>query len=251
VTRSLVFVTGASGGIGRAVARAVPFDARVLDLSRSPGDAGEPVATDLATAPGWQTARETFAREIASGDWARIVLVHCAGTLDPIGYAGEVDPDAYRRSVLLNAAAPQILGEAFLAALSARRLRVRAPAAREPEAHLMLLSSGAASRVYEGWSAYCAGKAAVEHWVRTVAAEQATRGSGCRVIAVAPGVVQTAMQDQIRATPERDFPSVERFRDLHEAGELRSPETVARELWGLLERNLENGAVIDLRDLAG
>jgi benzil reductase ((S)-benzoin forming) len=153
--------------------------------------------------------------------------------------------------VLLNAAAPQILGEAFLAALSARRLQVRAPAAREPEAHLMILSSGAASRVYEGWSAYCAGKAAVEHWVRTVAAEQVTRGSGCRVIAVAPGVVQTAMQDQIRATPERDFPSVERFRGLHDAGELRSPETVARELWGLLERDLENGAVIDLRDLAG
>jgi hypothetical protein len=55
------------------------------------------------------------------------------------------------------------------------------------------------------------------------------------------------MQEQIRATPARDFPEVERFRALHAEGALRSAEEVARELWQLLCGEFENGAVLDLR----
>ena len=58
------------------------------------------------------------------------------------------------------------------------------------------------------------------------------------------------MQAEIRATPSEDFPEVERFIALHETGQLRKADEVAREIWGLLERDFDNGAVIDLRDLA-
>jgi benzil reductase ((S)-benzoin forming) len=70
------------------------------------------------------------------------------------------------------------------------------------------------------------------------------------VLSVAPGIVATAMQEQIRETPADVFPEVAKFVDLHEAGELREPATVAREIWDLLDLDLENGAVVDLRDLA-
>jgi hypothetical protein len=50
---------------------------------------------------------------------------------------------------------------------------------------------------------------------------------------------------------EVDFPEVERFRTLEAEGVLRAPADVARDLWGLLSRDLENGAVVDLRDVAG
>jgi benzil reductase ((S)-benzoin forming) len=55
------------------------------------------------------------------------------------------------------------------------------------------------------------------------------------------------MQEEIRAASENDFPDVERFRGLHREGGLRTPEEAARDLWGTLERGLQNGAVLDLR----
>ncbi|MDP9021173.1 MAG: SDR family NAD(P)-dependent oxidoreductase, partial [Actinomycetota bacterium] len=143
------------------------------------------------------------------------------------------------RQVLLNSASPQILGDAFVAA--ARDLDV--------DGHLVMITSGAATSVYEGWSAYGPGKAAVDHWVRTVGAERERRGSRLRVISVAPGTVATAMQAEIRDTPERDFPNVGKFIDLHEAGDLVAPEDAARGIWSLLDRDLDNGSVVDLRDL--
>jgi benzil reductase ((S)-benzoin forming) len=130
-----------------------------------------------------------------------------------------------------------VLGDAFL----------RGSAASRASATLLFIGSGASTSVYEGWSGYNAGKAAVDHWTRTVGAEQERRGGRCRVLCVAPGIVATAMQEEIRATAERDFPDVERFRELHRDGVLRAPHDVARELWSLLDRDLPNGAVLDLR----
>ena len=72
---------------------------------------------------------------------------------------------------------------------------------------------------------------------------------GCRVIAVAPGVVDTDMQSEIRATDESMFPSVARFRTLHETGALSTPDSAAAGIWSLLARDLANGACVDLRNL--
>jgi benzil reductase ((S)-benzoin forming) len=238
---SLVVITGASSGLGLALARTLPWSpARVIDVSRRGAPGFEHVKADLADPAGWSAAAAFFEREIAGFEGERVVLVHCAGTLEPIGFAGEVDAKAYARQVLLNSAAPQVLGDAFL----------RAARATAVPCFVVMISSGAARNVYEGWSAYGAGKAAVDHWVRTVGAEQERRGGRVRILSVAPGVVETPMQQQIRATPSQDFPEVQRFHELAERGELRAPEDAARDVWSLLDHDLPNGAVVDLRDLA-
>jgi len=237
VVANLVFITGGSSGIGAAMARLVPYpDARIINISRRALTGFDHYAADLSDPASWRGVADLFAREIKDFAGERAVFVHSAGTLEPIGFAGEVSPDAYTRQVLLNSASPQVLGDAFLRA------------ARETRAacHVVMLTSGAAFNVYEGWSAYCAGKAAVDHWVRTAGAEQRRRGGHCRLLAVAPGVVETAMQQQIRATSRDDFPSVDRFIGMHEKQQTRDPEQAAREIWSLLERDLENGAVVDL-----
>jgi benzil reductase ((S)-benzoin forming) len=232
----LVWISGASAGIGAALAASVPFEARVIDISRRGGTA-EHLRADLSEPADWARVGEHFAAELAAYDGERVVFIHNAGTVSPIGPAAGADPDAYTRAVLLNSAAPQVLGAAFL----------RASAHLTCERHLIMLSSGAATTAYAGWSSYNAGKAAVEHWVRTVGQEQPA--DGCRVIAVAPGVVDTAMQAEIRRTSESDFPTVGRFHDLHRTGALTTPETAAAGIWSLLTRSLPNGTTTDLRTL--
>lgn len=235
----LALITGASRGIGAALVRSAPEPARVVGLSR-----GAPPApavhrpVDLSGPAGWDEAARCFADEVARGGFDRIVCFHVAATLDPIGFAGEIDPTEYRDAVLLNSASPQVLGDAFL----------RAVGGLDVDRHLVQLTSGAARSVYEGWSHYGAGKAAVDQWVRDVGAEQQRRG-GVRVVSVAPGVVATAMQERIRRTDPRQLPSVQKFVDLHEHGELVPPDDVATRLWSLLDRPVENGAVLDLRNL--
>ncbi len=238
----LLFISGASSGIGAALARAaVASGARVINISRRPAPDTEHFFADLADPDGWRAVAELFAREVKAFLGDRITFVHSAGTLTPIGPAGDVPAEGYLSQVLLNSASPQVLGDAFL----------RAARDTVCECRLAIISSGAASNVYEGWSAYGAGKAAVDQWVRTVGAEQDRAGGRCRVVAVAPGVVETPMQEEIRKTSETAFPDLPRFVELYEGDELRDADVVAVELLALLERDLANGTVLDLRDEKG
>ena len=242
VTDVLLWITGASSGIGAALAATAPYDdVHIVDISRSGGTPRtEHVPADLVDPASWGAIEAHFHAKLAEFDGDRVVFVHAAGALAPIGFAGEVDAAAYRRTVVLDAAAPQALGDALLRALDASAFAGRAD--------LVFISSGAAQRPIEGWSAYCAGKAGQEMWVRTVGAEQERRGRQRRVLAIAPGVVATAMQEQIRATDERDFPDVGRFHQLQEDGQLLDPADSATRIWALVEGDAATGSVLDIRD---
>ena len=235
---TLLIVTGGSAGFGRAVLAGAPTGTRGVDISRSGGSPAEVhVPADLADPASWPQVGEAMVRLVADADHDRITFVHSAGTLDPIGFAGEVDTDAMTRNVLLNSAAAQVLGHRFLEVVATSRAR------RE----LVLVSSGAARPAYPGWSTYGAGKAAIDQWVRTVGLEQQDRG-GVKVLAVAPGVLATRLQTMIRASDARDFPRVERFRDLHASGRLVDPADAAERLWQLLDDDtVLTGSVVDLR----
>lgn len=235
-----VWISGASAGIGAALAASVPFtDATVVDISRSGARGTTHLRADLADPSAWPGIGVHFADALASDRPDHAVFVHSAGVIEPIGVAGTTDPGAYTRNVLLNSAAPQVLGSAFLAAVAA---------AGTPRATLVLVSSGAAHTSYAGWSAYCAGKAAVDHWVRTVGVEQAALPRPVQVLAVAPGSVETGMQSVIRGTSPADFPQVDSFIARHRDGEVRSPEWAAAGIWALVARDdLPPGSVVDLR----
>jgi len=239
MNETLIWISGASNGIGQAMVQTVPWKgARVIGISRSDVRGAEHLAADLGGSSGWATVGKSFRRELADFAGGRVIFVHAAGTLQPIGFAGEVDPDPYSANVLLNSAAPQILGHLFLAA------------ARDVSAdrHLVMLTSGAARSVYPGWTSYGAGKAALDQWIRTAGAEQYIRG-GVQVLAVAPGTVQTDMQRRLRDAPVDQFPQRQKFVELHDEDKLSDPIEVATKIWGLLANGLDNGSVIDLRDL--
>lgn len=234
----LVLITGASRGLGAALAGTVPFSARVFDISRSgPGDVDiDHIRADLSDPSDWGRVGEELRRLVAELQPRRAVMIHNAGTLTPIGFAGEVDAGAYRDNVILNGAAGQVMGHHFLSAV----------ADHDGDFDLVMITSGAASKTYPGWSAYGAGKAALDQWVRIVGDEQRTRG-GVIVSAIAPGVLDTAMQEEIRDSSMKDFPDIERFSDLHEKGRLVDPDDAARRIWDMIEAGIENGAVFDIR----
>ncbi|MEU4195338.1 SDR family NAD(P)-dependent oxidoreductase [Kribbella sp. NPDC026611] len=239
--RVLVWISGASAGLGAALAATIPFDsAELVDISRRGGAPGAAhVAVDLADPGAWPVVEKDFRQRIEAADPELVVFVHNAGTLTPLGPADRVDTDQYIRNVMLNSAAAQILGQSFLSAVSDGDF----------EKHLIMVSSGAARRPHEGEAAYGAGKAAIDQWVRTVGLEQRRRRSGCRVISVSPGSVDTAMQAELRACNDDQVPAAARFRELAAQGKLAKPETVARTIWSLLDRDLENGTVLHVRDV--
>lgn len=236
----LVIITGASRGLGLGLARTVPFPATVVDISRS--GAGVPEVehfpADLSDPGQWDRVGTFITELIDRHDPSRCVMIHNAGMLEPLGHAGDVPDEAYTRNVILNSAAGQVLGHYFL----------RAVTGREGRFDLVMISSGAATSVYPGWSSYGAGKAALDQWVRNAGAEQRARG-GVRISAIAPGVVDTGMQNKIRETSESDFAEVSRFRDLHEGGHLADPEMAATRVWAVIESGIESGTVTDIRRL--
>lgn len=235
----LVVITGASSGLGLALARSTPFPALVVDISRSgppDGKGVEHVSADLADPAEWDRVGTRLQHLVEQHDPHRAVFIHAAGTLTPIGFAGEVDSDAYTRNVLLNSASGQVLGHHWLRAIDGRQGRF----------DLVMISSGAARSVYAGWSSYGAGKAALDQWVRNVRAEQELRGRA-RVSSIAPGVLATAMQEEIRGMTEEQFPEVERFHALHEKGSLVDPVDAARRIWEVIEAGTED-PVTDIRN---
>ncbi|MCA9509304.1 MAG: SDR family NAD(P)-dependent oxidoreductase [Myxococcota bacterium] len=212
-------VTGASRGIGAALASV--FAQRGLRLGLCArgepalpgGDRVVAARVDVRD----ERAVETFARDVVER-FGRIDLwVNNAGVLEPIAPARDVEVEAFRAHIDTN------LVGVFLGT----RTFVRHVRARGGEGVLINVSSGAAWSAYAGWAAYCAGKAAVERLTEVVALEEAEHG--LRAYSVAPGVVDTQMQEQIRASSAEAFPMLERFLAMKRDDAFNSPEFVAEQ----------------------
>jgi len=236
---ALLIITGTTRGIGAALARrAVAAGHRVVGLSRSPGAAGETLITDLADTASLPARMATCMDREALQACDRFVLVNNAAVLAPIGGSG--DPHALEQHFRINLTAPVVLARAFIAALA----HVPAPK------RIINLSSGAGSRAFDGWSAYCASKAGLDHFGRCLALEQSRAKHLVDVLAFSPGVVDTGMQAQIRASDDEAFPDVARFHQLQESGALADPSKVAAVLLAAaLSDRAYAGAVLRVDDL--
>jgi NAD(P)-dependent dehydrogenase (short-subunit alcohol dehydrogenase family) len=109
---------------------------------------------------------------------------------------------------------------------------------------LFNISSGAAQHAYAGWTAYCASKAAVDLLSKALQLEE--RQAGLRVYSVAPGVIDTSMQESIRSADAADFPEVERFRAMKRENAYNTPIFVARSLHALAFESKPHEVVVHL-----
>lgn len=228
---SRAIITGHSRGLGRALDAALRASGwEVLGISRTPTTGG--VALDLsdpATLTSW-LATGRLADFLKDAD--RVLLINNAGTLAPVALVGDASPGDIAQAVNLNVTAALVLTGAVLRARPA-----------DVRTQIVHISSGAARRGYPAWSTYCATKAALDLHASALAAENQP---GVRVVSVAPGVVDTAMQASIRAAEA--FPLRDQFVALSDEGRLSSPEEAAAQILALIESpNFGEPVITDVR----
>ena len=111
------------------------------------------------------------------------------------------------------------------------------------------VSSGLGRRPMASQSAYCAAKAGMDHFTRCLAMDEAQRPDGARVCSLAPGVIATDMQLQLRSADPADFPNLSAFEGLHREGRLSPPREAARQMLAYLARpDFGKNPVADVRD---
>jgi NAD(P)-dependent dehydrogenase (short-subunit alcohol dehydrogenase family) len=146
----------------------------------------------------------------------RVLLINNAGTVQPIGPMEGQHAADIATAVSLNVTTPLILAAAVTAA-----------SAGAADRRIVHISSGAARSAYPGWSIYCATKAALDHHARAVALDA---NRALRICSLAPGVIDTNMQAEIRGSGAEQFPLREKFEDLKRNGQLSTPEQCATQL---------------------
>ncbi len=221
-------ITGASRGLGRALARSLAADGWRLVLDARTAADLDAVAARLAPAEVVAVAGDVtdagHRRELAAAAGDRLdLLVLNASTLgpSPLPPLARYDLAALRAVLETNTVAPLALTQLVLPALRAARGRVLA------------VSSDAAGGAYEGWGGYGASKAALDQLANVLGAEE----PDLRVYAVDPGDMRTAMHQEAfpgedisdRPEPESVVPALRRLVD----GDLPGGRYVAADLVGV------------------
>ena len=196
----VIVVTGAARGIGLAVCEQMAqaghqlvavlrSSARLAEVQTVLGHHGRAVVCDVGSTP----SVEQLFRNIAATEGRIDALINNAGLIQPIGRVADTDPEAWSLAVGVNLIGPYRCARAALPLLLAN-----APDATGQRGLIVNLSSGAARRPLEGWSAYCSAKAGLAMLGRSLHLEYGAEGLA--VVGLAPGVVDTDMQASIRAS---------------------------------------------------
>lgn len=194
------------------------------DLARS-----EVAAARLET---WLQAQD--ARQLAG-----VTLVNNAGLIPRIAPLGDIPAADVAEALRVDLEAPMLLTGAFL----------RATAAWSCTRKVLNISSGLGRRAMASQAVYCAAKAGMDHFSRCVQLEEAGRPNGARIVSLAPGVIDTDMQVQLRGADPARFPDIGNFVGMKEKGALSSPDEAAARLLAYLRRpDFGANPVADVRD---
>ena len=252
---SLTILTGASRGMGAAMAEQLLQPGSVLlCLSRAlhPGlpamaaaagatleqwtlDLGEPLAA-AARVEAWLKAQSGEAFDSAT-------LINNAAMLTHLGPLEESAAAELSSALRVGLEAPLLLTAAFLRATLAWRAR------RLGECRVLNISSGLGRTAMASQASYCAVKAGLDHFSRSVALDQAAVQHPARIVSLAPGLIDTGMQVHLRAGDPARFPDHARFVQFKASGQLDSPAAAATKVLSYLRRpDFGSKPVADVRD---
>jgi len=227
-------VTGISRGLGHAVVNALlKNEAQVLGIGRSNpfGDQIKFIECDLGNAEAVAKLQfDTFNQDVT--------LINNAGILGEIGRISAQSEWYLKHVMQVNVFAPMELTRKVYASMN-----------NEHQFTLVNISSGAANRSIPSWASYCASKAALNRLTENFYLEEQELERNVIAYAVAPGVIDTGMQTEIRSVKEEVFSGVKNFIRMKEEGDLYSPEEAAGRLLKLLSQPFAGEVFQDLRNL--
>lgn len=240
-------LTGASRGLGRSMALKLAQGGHpVIALARDSDElnqvgkelitlhpASMVVACDLSSPDSISSACDEILGRYSSLSG----IVHNAGIITPISQMVDADIPVWSRCIQVNLLAVQDITSRLMPLLLAAS-----------NARITTISSGAAINSISGWSAYCVSKAGLDMWANCLAEE--VKEYNISVVAIAPGIVNTNMQTEIRQASTEEFPLVDKFVGFYEGGDLVSPEDTADKLLPVVVGDYgRNGDRLDVRDL--
>jgi benzil reductase ((S)-benzoin forming) len=239
---TLLIITGASKGIGRGIAeKALERGTNVWGVNRTHSIEHtnyKALTYDLADLANLKKDLPDFFKK--ARDYERVILINNAGTLGDIGHLGAIENNSIPHLFDLNVSAPLLLMNQFM----------RDFKDFEGEKIIINISSGAGKNAVDGWSGYCASKAALDMATQVAAKEAEMDKTGFIIKAIAPGVVDTEMQTQIRNTDEKSFSGVDKFKNLKADNQLSTEAEVAEKYFHFID-NLDKypNVILDVRDV--
>ncbi len=245
--KKLAIITGGSKGLGKALVESYLAEGYyVVSISRSNSALVHERLThftfDLAQHYAVRITIEALFRNLFSPQTSQyefITLIHNAATL------GEIKPlrlqaandESLVETISINLTSPMLINARFL----------RHTAAFSCPKNIFHISSGAATKPYYAWTAYCSTKAGIEMMVKTLALENA-KDKNLKIVSVNPGVIDADMQAKIRKASVKDFPIVARFLELKKNHELANPTILAKKLLLIEKENaFQSGETIRLQ----
>lgn len=236
-------VTGASKGIGRSLVDsllkhgvhviATSRESRELD-ALSHLDNVKVFPADLSK----RSEIETLCHNILELEVPLHGIIYNAGQITPIDVMHEISIEDWSQNIQTNLISVQHMTQLLWPRLQ-----------QAGRSRIITISSGASIRALHSWSAYCVSKAGLDMWAKAVAVEG--HAHGISAISIAPGIVNTAMQETIRNAPEENFPLKQTFQNYYDNGDLTSPDDVAQTLIGMMMNHEmeQSGMRFDIRDL--
>lgn len=238
------FVTGSSKGLGLAITNLLlqEPDVEVTGISRNNSlvhDRYEYIQLNLEDV--YDLAKQADGLFNGLSDFEEIILINNAGYLGDIQYLGEIDHQEFIKVMNVNVTAPAILMNAF----------IRNFGNTDAKKVIVNIGSGAGRHPYDGWGAYCSSKAALDMLSEVADLENDLRRKGFRIVSLAPGPVDTGMQNIVRSTAVEDFSQLHKFIALKESGQLPTVEETAGKILSFIaEIDQFEGSIQDIRKIS-
>lgn len=166
------------------------------------------------------------------------LLINNAGMLGPVdNTANLTDIKGINKALMLNVGSVMQICSTVLEICLPNNVQTR----------ILNISSGAGRNPMSGWAVYCATKAALDHYTRVLVQEQSSEN--IRIASLAPGVIDTQMQAEIRTSDQTAFPNLPNFINMHSSGQLADPTTIANKIIKhMLSNDFGNTTIDDIRN---
>jgi NAD(P)-dependent dehydrogenase (short-subunit alcohol dehydrogenase family) len=237
--KHLVVLTGASRGMGLAMAQQLLATGHTVlclsrqiqpsldDYARMHGATVLQWSQDLSDSQGASMRLQQWLHSTSADQWVSATLINNAGVIPALVPLREAEPSDLAHALRVGLEAPMALCAAFLQATAGWAIPRK----------VLNVSSGLGRRAMASQAAYCAAKAGMDHFTRCLALDEALLPQGAKVCSLAPGVIDTDMQVQLRHSDPSHFPDQGNFAGMHTQGQLTSPPEAAARVLAYLERS--------------